>query len=139
MLRVNDYVSVKVGDWDSIISITIEGSNTAISDIAEDFRRDVVLTLEEALEIIKTKRVDVFELLLSISNLVYRNPLERYNSYVEGSFNTKLTPQEFDLLEEVFATILTMSFSKKLILVKSNSPPKCFIVVAISINSFGKF
>ena len=55
----------------------------------------------KALEIIKTKRVDVFELLLSISNLVYRNPLERYNSYVEGSFNTKLTPQEFDLLEEV--------------------------------------
>ena len=55
----------------------------------------------KALEIIKNKRVDVFELLLGISNSVYRNPLERYNSYVEGSFNTELTPQEFDLLKEV--------------------------------------
>ena len=55
----------------------------------------------KALEIIKNKRVDVFELLLGISNSVYRNPLERYNSYVEGSFNTELTPQEFDLLSEV--------------------------------------
>ena len=55
----------------------------------------------KALEIIKTKRVDVFELLLGISNSMYRNPLERYNSYVEGSFNIELTPQEFDLLKEV--------------------------------------
>ena len=55
----------------------------------------------KALEIIKNKRVDVFELLLGISNSVYRNPLERYNSYIEGSFNTELTPQEFDLLKEV--------------------------------------
>ena len=55
-----------------------------------------------ALEIIKNKRVDVFELLLGISNSVYRNPLERYNSYVEGScFNTELTQEEFDLLSEV--------------------------------------
>ena len=55
----------------------------------------------KALEIIKNKRVDVFELLLGISNSMYRNPLERYNFYVEGSFNTELTQEEFDLLKEV--------------------------------------
>ena len=55
----------------------------------------------KALEIIKNKRVDVFELLVGISNSAYSNPLERYNSYIEGSFNTELTPQEFDLLKEV--------------------------------------
>lgn len=65
----------------------------------EDFKQ-VRMELE-ALEIIKTKRVDVFELLLGISNSMYRNPLERYNSYVEGSFNTELTPQEYELLKEV--------------------------------------
>lgn len=67
---------------------------------AEALTEDIEKELK-ALEIIKNKRVDVFELLLGISNSVYRNPLERYNSYVEGSFNTELTPQEFDLLKEV--------------------------------------
>lgn len=67
---------------------------------AEALTEDIEKELK-ALEIIKNKRVDVFELLLGISNSVYRNPLERYNSYVEGSFNTKLTPQEFELLKEV--------------------------------------
>lgn len=62
---------------------------------------DIIEKELKVLEIIKNKRVDVFELLLGISNSVYRNPLERYNSYVEGSFNTELTPQEFDLLKEV--------------------------------------
>ena len=67
---------------------------------AETLTEDIEKELK-ALEIIKNKRVDVFELLLAISNSVYRNPLERYNSYIEGSFNTELTPQEFDLLKEV--------------------------------------
>ena len=57
MLRVSDSVSVKVGDWDRVLDITVEGSNPAISDIAEEFSRNVVLTLEEALEIIKARGI----------------------------------------------------------------------------------
>lgn len=64
--------------------------------ITEDIEKEL-----KALEIIKTKRVDVFELLLGISNSMYRNPLERYNSYVEGSFNTELTKKEYEILKEV--------------------------------------
>lgn len=77
------------------ITISREQANEFVEEV------EVVEKKVKALEIIKTKRVDVFELLLGISNSMYRNPLERYNSYVEGSFNTELTPQEFDLLKEV--------------------------------------
>ena len=69
------------------------------NDYCEEF--EIIEKELKALEIIKNKRVDLFELLLGISNSVYRNPLERYNSYVEGSFNTELTQEEFNVLEDV--------------------------------------
>ena len=106
MLRVNDYVSVKVGDWDSIISITIEGSNTAISDIAEDFRRDVVLTLEEALEIIKirgvklTNKVTVTE---SVDN--FGDNCVTLSMYEEGVLITLGFIKDKDLCNVVLNTI----------------------------------
>ena len=79
-------------------------ANQEIKEITQCFDNYVIPVIEKelkALEIIKNKRVDVFELLLGISNSVYRNPLERYNSYVEGSFNTELTQEEFNVLEDV--------------------------------------